>query len=1056
MVKKLLTLAIGLFAASFLMAQSAPKSVTINESDIQFWVGNGSNSSVVAIGWDDNTASYTPTVVVWGIHWNGTITLLNALDTIMAYDSRFSYILSGSFVNDLSYIDPAAGVQLTPSAHFNCNSYNGVYGFTNLTSTWLRISESTCENYNFTGVNNLIYASNPNTTTADATIAASDILYWIGSGSDSAIFAISNGVNTRAWGYLFDEDDEPTALEMSMDISEADPRLVYTIVDWVDYSLGFSYKEGSTIISIPDSIFKVDGVLADAGDNLFDYDLHNGSVVVVSTETGSTWTTPIVPATVMQMPVNSTIDTSEILYWVGSGSNEAVVVVNWGVPDTALAWGLRFSEPVTIGGAIDAIAAADPRVTTDAAHSTINYSDGNVSLSFQPAPDSYMQFILNDNSNVNSTTELSDGDQLKIGESAYGVGYDSIDYMGMWYPMGVVWNTTIHPVSVPGSDPEPVVEATIAFSDILYWVGTGSNEAVMAVNWADTALAWGYRWNDSATVGTMMAAIAAADPRFSYDATGWLNDIYFNDGTVSLAITPGNYWGSTNNGVVDMGMDQPLSNGDFEKWGDPAAGVIVDSNNYGGPIYYYTYAYPMTVHPVSVPESGPVDATIAAEDIRYWVGEGDNEIIFVVNWASKAYAWGYRFATDSVNLAVVMDDIAAADSRFAYTASGLVDDITYNDGTENLSITPGNYWSHLLNGESSMGLYSYLHDGDFSRWADPAAGIVVDSVYIPEWNWTDYIYAYPMPITPVEVPYVPGPFCGIVGSEGCNAIAADSSIITAWATACTVERGPWNISVQGSPAVSYGTENDAVGPCTINNNLSVVSLGDGGSATLTFAEPIADGEGPDFAVFENSFDDYFLELAFVEVSSDGQRFVRFPATSLTQTNTQIVNHVDPTYINNLAGKFRMGYGTPFDLSELSDSTGLDISAITHVRIVDVVGSINPLYATYDAFGHIVNDPWPTDSYSTGFDLDGVAVLSHTANAVDEVDADGLSIYPNPVVDLLNIQSPRAAVATLYDLCGRRLADYSLSEGRNTINLGHLSSGIYILRADGSAYRVVKH
>ncbi|MBR6843539.1 MAG: T9SS type A sorting domain-containing protein [Bacteroidales bacterium] len=1222
MVKKLLTLTMGLVVATGLMAQSSPKSVTINESDIQFWTGNGTNSTVVAIGWDDDDASYTPTVVVWGVHWSGTITLQNALDTIMAYDSRFSYTISGSFLTGLSFVDPGAGVSLTPSMGLNCNSYGGAYGSTNLSGTWLRISESTCNNYNFTGVNNLIYASDPNasstlpdtvdaslpfseitywvgtgtdsaefivnfaqpdtafawgylfngTTTAqamidaiavadprfwiegspslsgdihfitdngdtlglspidptvgynfwwtnlngvstgsgaastlhngdvfkygdlnsatgwdyasgyymeeawntiptpvsvpdttpetpvEATIAFEDILYWVGNGSDSAIFVISNGAATRAWGYLFDEDDELTALDMALDVDAADPRLVYTITDWTTYDMGFTYKEGATIISIPDTRFKVNGVLADAGDMLSDYDIANGSIVVVSTDTGNTWTTPITAATVEHMPVNSTIDASDILYWIGSGTNEAIVVVNWGVPDTALAWGIRFADALTIGGAIDSIAAADPRVTTDATHTTIDYTEGDVSLSFQPAPASYMQFIVDDNSNVNATTPLGNGQQLKIGESAYGTGYDSTEYMGSWFPMGVVWNTPIHPATIPGTTPvdETPVEATIAFEDILYWVGSGLNKAILAVNWADTALAWGYRWNGTKTVADMMADIATADPRFSVVNGAWgIDDILFNDGNVSLAITPGNYWGSTNNGVEDMGMGQTLSDGDLEKWGDPAAGVVVDSNNYGGPTWYYTYAYPMTIHPVSVPDIVLEDATIAAEDIHYWIGEGENEAIFVVNWATKTYAWGYRFSTESVSLAAMMDDIAAADERFAYSMDGgYLNDITYTDGAEQLAITPGNWWEHSINDASSSGMAAYIHDGDFSRWADPAAGVAVDSTYYEGSGWF-YSYVYPMTITPATQPYVAGPFCGIVGSEGCNAIAADSNVFVAWATACTVDLGPQNISVEGSPLVSYRTAEEAVGPCNMTDNLSVVSLGDGGSATLTFAQPIADGPGPDFAVFENSWGDYFLELAFVEVSSDGERFVRFPATSLTQTTTQVVSSVDPTFINNLAGKFRMGYGTPFDLSELRDSTGIDLNAITHVRVVDVVGSIDPQYATYDAFGHIVNDPWPTDSYSGGFDLDGIGVINVAGNGIDDVDATSISIYPNPTADLLNISTNTAATAELYDFSGRLVMEFDVRKSNSTIDISALPAGVYMLRMAGTVQKVVK-
>lgn len=230
---------------------------------------------------------------------------------------------------------------------------------------------------------------------------------------------------------------------------------------------------------------------------------------------------------------------------------------------------------------------------------------------------------------------------------------------------------------------------------------------------------------------------------------------------------------------------------------------------------------------------------------------------------------------------------------------------------------------------------------------------------------------------PAEEP-VPTSFCGGVGTEGCDAIACTDSSIVGWAVGCTVVRGPVDITNPDGPKVRYGNENMAIGPATTNTQRAV-SLGDGGTATLTFEYPIRNGEGPDFAVFENPFNNNFLELGFVEVSSDGVRYVRFPATSLTQTETQVGTngYLDPTCINNLAGKYKVGYGTPFDLEELRDSSGIDVNNIVYVRIVDVVGTIDPMYASYDVHGHMVNDPYPTADTiwaSGGFDLTGVAVL----------------------------------------------------------------------------------
>lgn len=224
-----------------------------------------------------------------------------------------------------------------------------------------------------------------------------------------------------------------------------------------------------------------------------------------------------------------------------------------------------------------------------------------------------------------------------------------------------------------------------------------------------------------------------------------------------------------------------------------------------------------------------------------------------------------------------------------------------------------------------------------------------------------------------------GPFSPAAGVPGSDAIHKDHPSLVAWATAISIIRGPVDLAIPDGALASYGLDADALGPADADADLletwSVVSLGDGGTATLTFSLPIADQAGPDFAVFENSFTDSFLELAFVEVSSDGQHFARFPATSRTSLEAQVGSFagVDPTDIHNLAGKFRAGFGTPFDLAEIHDPR-VNTAAITHVRLVDAVGSIDPALGTTDSRGVLVNDPYPTPFSSGGFDLDGVGAI----------------------------------------------------------------------------------
>lgn len=239
-------------------------------------------------------------------------------------------------------------------------------------------------------------------------------------------------------------------------------------------------------------------------------------------------------------------------------------------------------------------------------------------------------------------------------------------------------------------------------------------------------------------------------------------------------------------------------------------------------------------------------------------------------------------------------------------------------------------------------------------------------------------------------------FDGAAGTPGSLAIHRDSSAILAWANTCQVERGWLDISDKPQGLVTNGLDNFGAGSV---DGMGVVSLGDSGVATLAFNPSIANGPGPDFAVFENSFSSNFLELAFVEVSSNGVDFYRFPAVSNFQTTTQIGpfdDISDPTLLYNLAGKYRSLYGTPFDLSELDSIQELNIDQITHVRVIDVVGSVNPTYGSEDKNGNLINDPYPTNFTTGGFDLDGIAVLHQGPLSIEPLEVQQIKIYPNPL------------------------------------------------------------
>ncbi len=292
-------------------------------------------------------------------------------------------------------------------------------------------------------------------------------------------------------------------------------------------------------------------------------------------------------------------------------------------------------------------------------------------------------------------------------------------------------------------------------------------------------------------------------------------------------------------------------------------------------------------------------------------------------------------------------------------------------------------------------------------------------------------------------------FHGPVGASNCNAIHKDSSAIVSWASHCFIKRGYQSMLDVSLGNASVGADTSAKGKAGENG---VVSLGDRGEAVLTFSAPIVDGPGNDLVVFENSFNDSFLELAFVEVSSDGVHFVRFPATSLTQTLTQIGAYDDmgqAEKLNNLAGKYRALYGTPFDLNELKDSVNINIQAITHVKIIDVVGSINSLYAQLDQYQTPINDPFPTAFPNGGFDLDAVGVI-HQAEVITDIESSdkvNFLMYPNPCQDFVLIESV-IVENTLYeilDVYGKLIMSGTIHNQKNRIDTRDLTSGIYSIK-----------
>jgi hypothetical protein len=280
------------------------------------------------------------------------------------------------------------------------------------------------------------------------------------------------------------------------------------------------------------------------------------------------------------------------------------------------------------------------------------------------------------------------------------------------------------------------------------------------------------------------------------------------------------------------------------------------------------------------------------------------------------------------------------------------------------------------------------------------------------------------------------------GHAESKALSHLSSSFQSWASEVVqIQRGYRFIQMPDSGFADAGIPENALGPAL---TAGVVSLGDGGSITLHFNPPIRDGEGPDFAVFENGFSETFLELGFVEVSSDGVHFVRFPALSESPVDQQIpgFGSVNARHLHNLAGKYHLGFGTPFDLRELQAEAGLDRERVSHVRVVDVVGSINPEIGSFDSRGNLINDPFPTPFPTSGFDLDAIGVL-HQAQT-------GTGIRPNRLrpgdpFQIAGVSDPKEVC--LFSALGTAAGCFTSNASGHVVPAG-LRKGLYFVRVSG--------
>ncbi len=210
----------GTLLALSLLAASPAAQAQFATADIRFWVGTGSDTSVLVVDFQDGTsdASYA-----WGWLHSGGATAEQMLNAIAAADVNLNMNIGSGFLSDITY-----------------NDHAGMGGAPNYWSTWSGTDIATMAmnggvsavlsngdwfGCSYTDFNPALQPTEPVAAFNPFAFTADDVNFWVGSGTDTTVLVVDfqdgSGASSFAWGYLY--SGTVTAETMLNDVAAADP-----------------------------------------------------------------------------------------------------------------------------------------------------------------------------------------------------------------------------------------------------------------------------------------------------------------------------------------------------------------------------------------------------------------------------------------------------------------------------------------------------------------------------------------------------------------------------------------------------------------------------------------------------------------------------------------------------------------------------------------------------------------------------------------------------------------------------------------------------------------
>lgn len=247
--------------------------------------------------------------------------------------------------------------------------------------------------------------------------------------------------------------------------------------------------------------------------------------------------------------------------------------------------------------------------------------------------------------------------------------------------------------------------AQIAFADVQFWIGSGSDSTLLVVDFkdgsSDSSYVWGYAYSGSETGEDLINAVAAADLNFSVDISGgFLNDVVYGQ-HAGIGGQP-NYWSTWSGADTStLAMNSGIST------------ALVDGEWFA---LSYTDFNPALLPGLPIAAFDP--NSFAFADVSQWIGTGSDSMAFFIDFQlpndSARLVFGYLF-NDSVQASQILSDLDQNIAGLTVSASAFLNDIIYNSWS-GIGGQP-NYWStwsasNVGNWYLNAGIGTYVKAGE--------------------------------------------------------------------------------------------------------------------------------------------------------------------------------------------------------------------------------------------------------------------------------------------------------------------------------------------------------